>query len=119
MGFTYVPIVGSYQDSVDVPATGSVTFVPTVSMDNNETISTAPVVVELVNGQIPDGFDLAATNDPGTTPTGAAYHVIEIVNGAVRKYVIQVSYTAQKIDLSTVEKGSVAPDTYYTAAWGP
>ena len=115
MSFTYVPVTGSWSNSKDEVASGSVTFLPTVAMDNDETVSQSPVVVPLVDGAI--SVTLAANDDPGTIPTGSAYHVIEVINSVVRKYVIVVSHLATEVDLPTAEKGQVAPLVEYPAVW--
>lgn len=113
--FTYVTVRGSWSNSSDVVAEGSVTFLPTAAMENHEIIPASPVVACLEDGGIE--VTLAANNDPGTVPENVAYHVIETVNGVIRQYVIQLSHETLDYDLSSIEKGQVAPAVTWPAVW--
>jgi hypothetical protein len=112
MAFTEVPVVGHYRlGESAVPATGSVSFRPVVSMANgSDLVVAAKREVRLVNGSIPSGFTLAATDDVGTTPTGNTYAVMESIGGTFASYFIAVPKASSQIDLATVDRLEVVTD---------
>lgn len=107
MAFTQITVTGRRQLPDGTPASGWVTFTPTVPMRNStstaETSMRAPVYGEIVAGVISAG--VAATTDPGTTPPGATYRVEERVTGVstIRVYHLAVPHDSPSgvLDLDT------------------
>lgn len=106
MGFTQITVSGDRQLPDGSPATGSIVFTPTAAMRNStaapETTVNAPTTMQILDGAV--SGTLAATNDPGTTPTGVTYRVDEHIMGlsTVRTYWLAVAFNGGAIDLDTV-----------------
>ena len=96
MSFTAITITGSWEDAAGNPATGSVTFKLTESMQDatsGEIVSPSTITAELESGAISQS--LLANDDSTTTPTGAQYSVTETIGGTVRpSYLITVPHAA-------------------------
>lgn len=102
MAFTQVTVTGNYQLPDGSAASGAVVFTPTAPMRNatatSETSVSAPVHAQIVAGAL--SVVLAATTDPGTTPVGVTYEVVEYVGTAVpRRYWLAVPHGGGTIDL--------------------
>lgn len=116
MGFTQITVTGRRQLPDGAAATGVVTFTPTVPMRNAtstaETSVRAPVYGQITAGVI--SASIAATTDPGTTPTGATYLVEERVTGvsAMRRYHLAVPHDSPGgvLDLDTAPIIEAHPD---------
>lgn len=105
MAFTQVTITGTFQNSDGSPASGGVRFQPTAVM-RNATATTEINAQTAVHAQVTAGalssVTLAATTDPGTTPTGVTYEVTEYLTGQPRKkYFIAVPHDGGTINLAT------------------
>lgn len=112
MTFTYVPITGTFTIADGGPGAGWITFTPTAPMRNGETIIDAAVSVTLdATGSIPAGFALAATNDPGTSPSGVTYLVSEDTLGGARSYYIEVDADAVAVNLDDVDHATTPTET--------
>lgn len=119
MAFTQITVVGTYRLGDGTAAAGAVTFTPVVPMRNGSTVISAPVSGQL-NGSGTVTVSLAATTDPGTTPTGNTYEVVEYLNNqpAARRYNIVVAYNGGQIDLATAAPAVPGPasNVYLTQA---
>jgi hypothetical protein len=96
-------------DGSQPPASGGVTFQlahPITDPDGNVIVAAQTVSADLdANGSI--SVDLAATDEPGTSPKGNTYYVIESIEGQPRRtYSIIVPYDATN---SRVDLADVAP----------
>lgn len=84
MAFTMVTVTRTYKTPAGHPAQGYVWFTPSSPMVNGATTIAAPERAVLDStGSI--AIVLAANNDPGTTPVGTAYRVVEDLTGQVEK----------------------------------
>jgi hypothetical protein len=121
MAFTQITVSGTYKTADGTAAAGSVTFTPVVAMSNSNVVVSAPVVGQL-NGFGVVSVSLAATTDPGTTPTGNTYEVVEYLNnsGGVRRYNIVVTHNAGSLDLAAIAPVVPGPPNtvYLTQAAG-
>jgi hypothetical protein len=92
VAFTYVTVQATYETADDVPAIGLVEFTPVDQMRNGLTVVSTTVGESLDNaGAL--SIRLAATTDPGTTPVGVTYRVVErIVGQRLRTYYVSVPH---------------------------
>jgi len=96
-------------DGSQAPASGGVTFQlahPITDPDGNVIVAAQTVSADLdANGSI--SVDLAATDEPGTSPIGNTYYVIESIEGSPRRtYSIEVPHDATN---ATIDLADVAP----------
>jgi hypothetical protein len=108
---TAITVTGSWTrpDGSQAPASGGVTFQlahPITDPDGNVIVAAQAVSATLDNnGSI--SVDLAATDEPGTSPRGNTYYVIESIEGSPRRtYSIEVPHDATN---SRVDLADVAP----------
>jgi hypothetical protein len=106
---TAITVTGTWTrpDGSQAPASGGVTFQlahPITDPDGTVIVAAQTVSADLdANGSI--SVDLAATDEPDTSPRGNTYYVIESIEGQPRRtYSIEVPYDAtnQTIDLADV-----------------
>lgn len=116
MAFTQITVTGQRQLPDGTAATGAVTLTPSAAMRNG-TAAAETSVQGRVHGQITAGaisVSVAATTDPGTTPTGVTYLVEEWFTGvsAVRRYHLAVPHDSPSgvLDLDTAEIIEAYPD---------
>lgn len=109
MAFTQISVTGRRQLPDGSPASGAITLTPTSAM-RNATATAETSVRGGAHGQITAGVisvSVAATTDPGTTPTGVTYSVEEWITGAsaVRRYHLAVPHDSPSgvLDLDTAE----------------
>lgn len=106
MAFTYVTVTHTFDDANGAAASGTVEFTPVAPMQNQITVVAAPVTATLDNnGSITQV--LAANTDPGTTPTGTTYKVVERLAGqSLLIYYIQVRHDlGSPLDLRVLATG--------------
>lgn len=112
MAFTYVTITETFETAGDLPARGTVEFTPVAQMHNGIAVVAAPEVATLdTAGSI--ARRLAATTDPGTTPPGVTYKVVEkIVGQPTQTYFKAIPHnqgaTLQLSSLPPVASGTAA-----------
>jgi hypothetical protein len=103
MAFTQITVTGSFQTPAGAPAVGTVSFTPVAAMRNAvggpETTVATTVVGTLVDGEL--SVSLAATDDPGTTPTGVTYAVRTYILGRTEQWFIEVPHDGGPIDLGS------------------
>jgi hypothetical protein len=119
VAFTQVAVTGTYQYADGTPASGAVVFTPTAVMRNGAHVVEASRTVQIVAGAI--STTLAATDNPGTTPTGVSYQVTTHIAGARARetYYLEVPYNGGAIDLDDVARSVEEPTqvvTYLTQA---
>lgn len=116
MAFTQIPVTATYLLADGSAPTGEVRFTPSTTMRNLESGSTAIVPPEPVTAVVDDdgviSIDLAATDDPDTTPVGVTYLVEELFKldslGQLIKYRptasyrLKVPFSGGSIDLSRI-----------------
>lgn len=116
MSFTPITVTGSWKkagpDGGTVPSSGQVTFqlYQALSDATSTILPRTKVVVPLSEtGEI--SVELAATNDPDTTPTGGLYEVVELVDKEQRRYYVEIPYDAPggTIDLATLQPMTPLP----------
>jgi len=93
-------------DGSQAPASGGVTFQlahPITDPDGNVIVAAQTVSADLdANGSI--SVDLAATDEPGTSPRGNTYYVIESIEGQPRRtYSIEVPYDANNATIDVAD----------------
>lgn len=93
MAFTYVTVTHTFETANDVAASGTVDFKPVAPMHNGTTTTPATTVTATLSGAGALSQKLAANTDPGTSPTGTTYQVVERLTGqAALTYYIQVPH---------------------------
>jgi hypothetical protein len=106
---TAITVTGTWTrpDGSQAPASGGVTFQlahPITDPGGNVIVAAQTVSADLdANGSI--SVDLAATDEPGTSPRGNTYYVIESIEGQPRRtYSIEVPHDATngRVDLADV-----------------
>ncbi|HEX9834489.1 MAG TPA: right-handed parallel beta-helix repeat-containing protein [Mycobacterium sp.] len=107
MPFSYVDVTGCWNTSQGPdgshPCWGVVEFTPTAAMTNDDTIVAAPVRIALdEDGCLPAGTQIAATDDPGTTPAGVTYRIRVFACNTTITFGIDVPAGGGAIDLNTV-----------------
>lgn len=105
MAITRVPVVGSWYGPDDQPASGHVIIelVTPMQEPGNRFVSNRRVNVPLVNGALPAGFTLDATDDPSVQPAGVYYRVTAQLDGArMPPLLVNVPHTSSEVDLTTV-----------------
>lgn len=112
MTFTRIAVVREYRSPGGDPAKGSVSFAPTVQMENGaETVVAAAEAFELD----PAGnlrARVAANTDPDTTPEDVVYLVTEkIVGQPRRQYYVEIPHDASGgiVDLGALNVADVPP----------
>lgn len=124
MAFTQITVTGTFQNSDGTPASGGIRFTPTAVMRNGtsatEINARTPVHAQVVNGVL-SAVTLAATTDPGTTPTGVTYEVSEHLTGQQRlTYHIAVPHDGGAISLDTHPRAQEAvPNSIVFPVPGP
>lgn len=110
MAFTYVTITADYDLADGLDPSGTVTFTPTAAMINGGVVNYPAPVSRRIDV---DGFltiSLAANTDPGTTPAGVTYKVVEQLNGTTRTYYVSIPHDqGSTLDLSTLASVSIPP----------
>jgi hypothetical protein len=92
VAFTYVTITHIFETAADVAATGTIEWTPIVPMRNGHTVIAAPVPA-LLSGGGQMSVVLAANTDPGTTPAGTIYKVVEKITGQpTLTYYVQIPH---------------------------
>lgn len=116
MSFTPITVTGSWKkagpDGGTVASSGQVTFqlYQALSDATSTILPRTKVVVQLSDdGEI--SVQLAATNDPDTTPTGGLYEVVELIDRQQRRYYVEIPYDAPEatVDLATLQPMTPLP----------
>jgi hypothetical protein len=115
MAFTYITLTGGngYRYATgDTPSRVHVRARPLVEMTNGTKTIKAEVRIPIAaNGDATE--DLAATDDPGTTPTGNAYRFqIEVDGRIVRSFLAELPYDAAsgEIDIDDLVEVDAPPN---------
>lgn len=124
MAFTQITVTGNYQNPDGSAASGMVTFTPTAVMRNSDGLTETSVSQTVratlnISGAI--SVQLAATDDPGTTPVGVTYLVREYISGQRQPasyYIAVPADTVGTIDLDTVDRLE-QPTVGYPARFEP
>lgn len=103
---TVVTLTGTYVDDAGLPASGSLTFIPSVATlrdpAHDVTIKIRQQRVELTTGGLL-AVALLATDDPDLVPAGWHYDVVERIDGyAQRSWVLQLPSTLTVIDVADI-----------------
>ena len=119
MAFTMITVTRTYKSPAGYAAQGIVKFTPSAPMVNGVTTISSPERVELdKNGAI--SIVLAANNDPGTTPSGTTYRVVEDLTGqSTVAYDVIIPYNAAggTVNLATLAPvATVAPAVQYVSS---
>ena len=113
-----MPITGTFTDRAGNACVGRVTFSSRqVVVIDGVVVVPKSIATPLVNGSIPAGFTLPATNDPDLNLTGWAYTVKEAFPSGRDEYAIFVEHDAVSIDLATV--APVVPPPELVSTRGP
>lgn len=103
---TVVTLTGTYVDELGQPASGSLTFIPSVGTlrdpAHDVTIKLNQQRVELTVGGLLS-VALLATDDPDLVPVGFHYDVVERIDGyAQRSWILQLPHTITVIDVADI-----------------
>lgn len=111
MSFTLITVTATYETpEASEAASGTITATLRHTLRNGTTqIDPTPVLgvlnadgqLVLQNGR---AFELAATDDPGTTPSGVSYEwTVKLDNAPVQSFFAPLSHLTSPVDLSTLE----------------
>ncbi len=103
MAFTPITVTGTYAREDGSVEAGSVSLTATAFMTNSSQIRVNAPQVAVLDGTGHFSMTVAATNDPGTQPTGVLYRVDESMVGVtLRTYYISLPYNGGAVDLGSV-----------------
>jgi hypothetical protein len=110
-GITSITLSGTYLRGNLAPATGYVTFVPSVAVSDPSgpaILATSTVTVPLdATGSFTT--TLAATDDVATSPSGWLYTVVEQIDGTVRSYQITLPHAAPTVNIASLSPAATVP----------
>lgn len=113
-----MPVTGTFTDRAGNACVGRITFSSRqVVVIDGVVVIPKSIATPLVNGSIPVGFTLPATNDPDLSLTGWAYTVKEAFPSGRDEYAIFVDHAAASIDLASV--APVVPPPELVSTRGP
>lgn len=114
---TLVTLTGTFRDAGQnlAPAGSNVTVRPTAPIHDNGVliVSQLPYLITLVNGAIPAGTTLYATDDPTSSPTGVLYEfTVTIVGAKPYRFRAPLSYLVPTVDFADLVEPEPGPASY-------
>lgn len=113
-GITSVTLSGTYLRGDLTPASGNVTFVPSVTVADPSgpaVVATSTVTAPLdATGSF--STTLAATDDVATSPTGWVYTVVESIDGTVRSYQVELPHATPVANIADLTPAVSVPAVF-------
>jgi hypothetical protein len=114
MAFTYITVTGQWFDSSGNQLGGTVIATPTVPFTNGGVTISSPVVVAISGGIT--NLVLAATNDPGTSPSTAQWDIeVRFNTGAIKNLNVPISNAINPISFDQLSLPP--PSSTAISAW--
>lgn len=102
MPFTNVTVTGHLENPDTGPAEGRVVFTLSKDLENGTAVAAATPVEAVLDAAGTFSVGLVATDDTGTTPTGATYHASVQVEKHSREFDFALPHAVSPVDITAL-----------------